>query len=225
MTDGSAWSGRARVPDRRGDARSPARGPRRPLRRAAHHAVAGRPGCFWLLSLNLGRAVHQWRERVRIIAYLRERARGRLRGRSRRPGPGAGRRPARALRLRPRPCSSLKRSLGAQADVVDQLAAESRCRPPSRSRPTRGDATPEGTRDLVQPARRVARGGGGAGRRRMGGEPRPVAAAASQVIGLGGRRRARPGRHPDRDHRDHPRAPRRVATRWRSCGWWAPPRR
>src|SRR5262249_60832944 len=29
-------------------------------------------GGFWLLSLNLGRAVTQWRDRGRIIAYLRE---------------------------------------------------------------------------------------------------------------------------------------------------------
>ena len=29
-------------------------------------------GCFWLLSLNLGQAVAQWRERVRIVGYLRE---------------------------------------------------------------------------------------------------------------------------------------------------------
>jgi len=29
-------------------------------------------GAFWLLSLNLGRAVAQWRERVRVIAYLKD---------------------------------------------------------------------------------------------------------------------------------------------------------
>src|SRR4029453_16774971 len=78
-------------------------------------------GCFWLLSLNLGQAVAQWRERVRLVAYLRDEPRSaavddfvarvwaldgvqRVRFVSR----------AEAL-------SSLKRSLGAQASVVDQL--------------------------------------------------------------------------------------------------------
>src|SRR5918999_3875324 len=51
----------------------------RDLRRAGRVAVAavvltglalGAAGAFWLLSSNLGRAVADWRERVRIIAYL-----------------------------------------------------------------------------------------------------------------------------------------------------------
>lgn len=29
-------------------------------------------GAFWVLSLNLGRAVAQWRDRLRLVAYLRE---------------------------------------------------------------------------------------------------------------------------------------------------------
>src|SRR6266511_5625537 len=29
-------------------------------------------GGFWLLSLNLGRAIGQWRDRVRVVVYLRE---------------------------------------------------------------------------------------------------------------------------------------------------------
>src|SRR5262249_38578917 len=29
-------------------------------------------GGFWLLSLNLGRAIGLWRERIRLVAYLRE---------------------------------------------------------------------------------------------------------------------------------------------------------
>src|ERR1700693_430294 len=29
-------------------------------------------GGFWLLSLNLGRAVGQWRDRVRVVVFLRE---------------------------------------------------------------------------------------------------------------------------------------------------------
>src|SRR5919108_1471606 len=51
----------------------------RDLRRAGRVAVAavvltglalGAAGAFWLLSANLGRAVADWRERMRIIAYL-----------------------------------------------------------------------------------------------------------------------------------------------------------
>src|SRR4029450_10310334 len=29
-------------------------------------------GGFWLLSLNLGRAVGQWQDRVRVVVYLKE---------------------------------------------------------------------------------------------------------------------------------------------------------
>jgi len=29
-------------------------------------------GGFWLMSLNLGRAVGQWRDRVRVVVFLRE---------------------------------------------------------------------------------------------------------------------------------------------------------
>jgi cell division transport system permease protein len=106
-------------------------------------------GCFWLLSLNLGQAVAQWRERVRIVAYLRDEPRSaavddfvarvwaldgvqRVRFVSR----------AEAL-------SSLKRSLGAQASVVDQLPRNPL--PASiEVTPAPEAATPEGTRGLVQ---------------------------------------------------------------------------
>ena len=78
-------------------------------------------GCFWLLSINLGQAVHLWRDRVRIVAYLRDD-----------PGPAAADQVARAVeglggvqRVRyvskAEALEDLKRSLGAQADVVDQL--------------------------------------------------------------------------------------------------------
>jgi cell division transport system permease protein len=106
-------------------------------------------GCFWLLSLNLGQAVAQWRERVRIVAYLRDEPRSaavddfvarvwaldgvqRVRFVSR----------AEAL-------SSLKRSLGAQASVVDQLPRNPL--PASiEVTPAPEAATPEGTRGLVE---------------------------------------------------------------------------
>jgi cell division transport system permease protein len=105
-------------------------------------------GCFWLLSLNLGRAVAQWRERVRVVAYLREEPRpaavddliARVQGLD---GVQRVRFVSRAEAL-----SSLKRSLGAQASVVDQLPRNPL--PASLEvTPTPEAATPEGTRGLV----------------------------------------------------------------------------
>jgi cell division transport system permease protein len=106
-------------------------------------------GCFWLLSINLGRAVSQWRERVRIVAYLREE-----------PKPGAvddfvarvqaleGVQRVRFV-SRAEALSVLKRSLGAQASVVDQLPRNPL--PASvEVTPTPEAATPEGTRGLSQ---------------------------------------------------------------------------
>ena len=106
-------------------------------------------GCFWLLSLNLGRAVEQWRERVRVVAYLGEEPRG----------AGVDDLLARVQALegvqrvrfvsRAEALSSLKRSLGAQASVVDQLPRNPL--PASLEvTPTPEAATPDGTRGLVQ---------------------------------------------------------------------------
>jgi cell division transport system permease protein len=78
-------------------------------------------GCFWLLSINLGRAVHLWRDRVRIVAYLAEE-----------PAPGAAEALVRRVEAlddvhrvryvsKAEALASLRRSLGAQADVVEQL--------------------------------------------------------------------------------------------------------
>lgn len=106
-------------------------------------------GGFWLLSLNLGRAIGQWRDRVRIVVYLRDEIPAdkvdaflervdklggiqRLRYVSK----------AEALQL-------LKRSLGGQADVVDQLPKNPL--PASiEVTPDPDHATPEGTRELVR---------------------------------------------------------------------------
>ena len=106
-------------------------------------------GCFWLLSLNLGQAVAQWRERVRVVAYLRDE-----------PRPAAiddfvarvwaldGVQRVRFV-SRAEALSSLKRSLGAQASVVDQLPRNPL--PASiEVTPAPEAATPEGTRGLVQ---------------------------------------------------------------------------
>jgi cell division transport system permease protein len=106
-------------------------------------------GCFWLLSLNLGQAVAQWRERVRIIAYLRDE-----------PRPAAaddlvariwGLEGVQRVRFvsRAEALSSLKHSLGAQASVVDHLPRNPL--PASiEVTPAPEAATPEGTRGLVQ---------------------------------------------------------------------------
>jgi cell division transport system permease protein len=96
-------------------------------------------GCFWLLSLNLGRAVAQWRERVRVVAYLRDEPRS----------AAVDDLLARVQALDAEALSSLRRSLGAQANVVDQLPRNPL--PASLEvTPTPEAATPDGTRGLVQ---------------------------------------------------------------------------
>lgn len=105
-------------------------------------------GGFWLLSLNLGRAIAQWGDRVRVIVYLKDEPPAarleellqrieavdgvqRLRFVSK----------AEALRV-------LKRSLGSQADVAEQLPRNPL--PASvEVTPDAAMATPEGTRALV----------------------------------------------------------------------------
>ena len=105
-------------------------------------------GGFWLLSLNLGRAIDQWGDRVRVVVYLKdEPAAGRLDDLMQRiEGVGGIQRlryvsKAEALR-------TLKRSLGSQADIADQLPRN----PLPASVEVTPDAsitTPEGTRALV----------------------------------------------------------------------------
>ena len=130
----------------------------RDLRRAGRVGLAaillitlslGALGCFWLLSLNLGRAVAQWRERLRVVAYLREE-----------PKPAAVEDlVARVQALggiqrvryvsRAEALALLKRSLGPQAGVVEQLPRNPL--PASLElTPDEETATPEGTRALVQ---------------------------------------------------------------------------
>lgn len=106
-------------------------------------------GCFWLLSLNLGRAVAEWRERLRVIAYLKAE-----------PPPEAvalllkriealgGIQRLRYVDKR-EALATLKRELGSQAGVVDQLPSNPL--PASvEVTPARDAATPEATRALVQ---------------------------------------------------------------------------
>ena len=160
-------------------------------------------GGFWLLSLNLGRAIGQWRDRVRVVVYLREEPPAAKVRRS----PEAGSRrwagsSGCATCPRHEALQLLKRSLGGQADVADQLPRNPL--PASvEVTPDSDRATPEGTRELVRRLTALARGGGGAGRLPVGRGPGPVPAPVlvDRARGGGG---ARPGRDPHRHHRDDP---------------------
>ena len=130
----------------------------RDLRRAGRLGVSavllialslGALGGFWLLSLNLGRAVVQWRERVRLVVYLKqEPAASRLDDFLRQIESVSGvqrvRYVSKAEALR-----SLKQILGAQADVTERLPRNPL--PASvEVTPDAATATPEGTRALAQ---------------------------------------------------------------------------
>lgn len=105
-------------------------------------------GGFWLLSVNLGRAIDQWGDRVRVIVYLKdEPPAAKLEEVLQRIEAVGGiqrlRYVSKADALR-----ALKRSLGSQADVADQLPRNPL--PASvEVTPDAAIATPEGTRALV----------------------------------------------------------------------------
>jgi cell division transport system permease protein len=130
----------------------------RDLRRAGRVAVSAVAlitlslialGAFWVLSGNLSRAVAEWRDRVRIIVYLKRE-------------PAAGEVPALLARVRSlgdvagvryvskaEALSSLKRVLGKEASVAESLPSNPL--PASLEvTPTAGGATPDGARGLVQ---------------------------------------------------------------------------
>ena len=129
----------------------------RDLRRAGRVAVSAivlitlslaALGGFWLVSSNLDRAVARWRDRVRIVVYLKrepsssdvaalvERVRAT-------PGVAAVTFVGKAEALR-----GLKQVLGKDAGVVDQLPANPL--PASLEvTPAAAAATPEGARELV----------------------------------------------------------------------------
>jgi cell division transport system permease protein len=106
-------------------------------------------GGFWIFSLNLGRAIDRWRERVRVIGYLKdEPSSSKLDELTRQieamPGVLRVRYVSKADALK-----ALKRSLGGQADVADQLPRNPL--PASvEVTPDANTATPEGTRELVR---------------------------------------------------------------------------
>jgi cell division transport system permease protein len=103
-------------------------------------------GGFWLVSSNLGRAVAQWRDRVRIVVYLKREpaAPGAVLDRVRTmPGVSGVTYIAKADAMR-----ALKQVLGKDASVVDHLPANPL--PASLEvTPSAAAATPEGARDLV----------------------------------------------------------------------------
>lgn len=106
-------------------------------------------GGFWVFSLNLGRAIDQWRERVRVVGYFKdEPASSKLDELTRQieamPGVLRVRYISKADALK-----ALKHSLGGQADVADQLPRNPL--PASvEVTPDADTATPEGTRELVR---------------------------------------------------------------------------
>ena len=105
-------------------------------------------GGFWLLSANLGRAVAEWKDRVRIILYLRREATSLeqailLERVKAVPNVAGARYISKAEAL-----SSLKRVLGKDATVADNLPSNPL--PASiEVTPAPGAATPEGARVLV----------------------------------------------------------------------------
>src|SRR5712691_10475276 len=110
-------------------------------------------GGFWLLSLNLGRAIDQWGDRVRVIVYLKdEPTPAKLDDLLQRIEAVGGIQRLRYI-SKAEALRALKRSLGSQADVADQLPRNPL--PASvEVTPDAAIATPEGTRALV--ARLVA---------------------------------------------------------------------
>ena len=106
-------------------------------------------GGFWLLSLNLGRAIVQWRDRVRVVVYLKEEPPASklddlLRQIESVGGVARSRYVSKGEAL-----LSLQRSLGEQAAMAEQLPRNPL--PASvEVTPDTNTATPEGTRALVR---------------------------------------------------------------------------
>ncbi len=106
-------------------------------------------GTFWLLSENLGRAVAEWRDRVRIIVYLKREAPAEdvaalLQRVKAMPEVAAASYVSKADAL-----VALKRVLGKDASVADQLPVNPL--PASvEVTPTAAGATPDGARAMVE---------------------------------------------------------------------------
>jgi cell division transport system permease protein len=105
-------------------------------------------GGFWLLSSNLERAVDQWRERVRVIAYLKEEPSAATRDELLRRIEAVGGIERLRYVSKSEAMLSLRRSLGPQADVAEALPRNPL--PASvELTPDAATATPEATRALV----------------------------------------------------------------------------
>ncbi len=129
----------------------------RDLRRAGRVAVAAvllitlslaALGAFWLASVNLGRAVAQWRERVRIVAYLKEEPGAKLEALLARVQGLGGVQRVRYV-SKADALASLRRSMGDKASVLDQMPGNPL---PASLEITLDEAavTPDGTRAVVQ---------------------------------------------------------------------------
>ena len=106
-------------------------------------------GAFWVLSLNLGRALVQWRDRFRVVVYLREEPpAGQVEGLLKKiEGVGGIQRLRYVSKVQA--LQALRRQIGGQASVVAELPANPL--PASVEVTPAGEAmTPEGTRALIQ---------------------------------------------------------------------------
>jgi cell division transport system permease protein len=105
-------------------------------------------GGFWLLSLNLGRAVGQWRDRVKVVVFLKdEPTPAALTDLTRRVEDLEGVQRVRYVG-KAEALSALRQSLGAQGGVVDHLPRNPL--PASLEvTPAEGATTPEATRALA----------------------------------------------------------------------------
>ena len=105
-------------------------------------------GGFWLLSLNLGRAVDQWGDRVRVIAYLKDEPPAAKLDEVMQKIEAVGGIQRLHYVSKAEALRALKRSLGSQADVAEQLPRNPL--PASvEVTPEPAVATPAGTRALV----------------------------------------------------------------------------
>ncbi len=105
-------------------------------------------GGFWLLSLNLGRAVSQWRDRVRVVVFLREEPTSHaLADLTRRVEALSGVQRVRYI-SKSQALQSLRQSMGSQAGVIEQLPRNPL--PASLEvTPDEDATTPEATRALA----------------------------------------------------------------------------
>ena len=106
-------------------------------------------GGFWVLSANLGHAVAQWRDRVRIIVYLKRELSSTEAADLRERVEALGDVASVAYVGKAQALSALKRTLGTNASVLDELPANPL--PASLEiTPAAAGATPEGAHALIE---------------------------------------------------------------------------